>query len=301
MFSKFFTIISLFLISSSLAMAQEVNVRGRFLADSIKIGEQVPYSLTVRYPSSLNLVFPDSTFSFVPFEIQKKKFFPTQSKNNISFDSTVYFLTTFEIDSVQVLSLPIFSIQAKDCTAFYASPDTIFFKQLVKVVPDSVAAQELPLKTNTAYQNVKWLLNYWVFIIVIGVLLVFVVTVWIVFGKRIKKYFMLRRLQRKHDSFLQKFSKSTEQLRSGFTVKQAENVLVVWKDYMEDLLAQPFTTATSKEILQREKDETLGRALQSVDRMIYKGNDSYSEEAIASLNQYAQQRFMNKVEEINHG
>ena len=301
MFSKFFTIISLFLISSSLAMAQEVNVRGRFLADSIKIGEQVPYSLTVRYPSSLNLVFPDSTFSFVPFEIQKKKFFPTQSKNNISFDSTVYFLTTFEIDSVQVLSLPIFSIQAKDCTAFYSSPDTIFLKELIKTVPDSVAAQELPLKTNTAYQNVKWLLNYWVFIIVIGVLLVFVVTVWIVFGKRIKKYFMLRRLQRKHDSFLQKFSKSTEQLSSGFTVKQAENVLVVWKGYMEDLLAQPFTTATSKEILQREKDETLGRALQSVDRMIYKGNDSYSEEAIASLNQYAQQRFMNKVEEINHG
>ncbi len=301
MFSKFFTIISLFLISSSLALAQEMNVRGRFLADSIKIGEQVPYSLTVRYPSSLNLVFPDSTFSFAPFEIQKKNFFPTQSKNNISYDSAVYFLTTFEIDSVQVLSLPIFSIQAKDCTAFYASPDTIFFKQLVKVVPDSVAAQELPLKTNTAYQNVKWLLNYWVFIIVIGVLLVSVVSVWIVFGKRIKKYFMLRRLQRKHDSFLQKFSKSTEQLRSGFTVKQAENVLVVWKDYMEDLLAQPFTTATSKEILQREKDETLGGALQSVDRMIYKGNDSYSEEAIASLNQYAQQRFMNKVKEINHG
>lgn len=301
MFSRFFTIVSLLLISSSLAMAQEVKVRGRFLSDSIKIGEQVPYSLTVHYPSSLNLVFPDSTFSFAPFEIQKKKYFPTQSKNNINYDSTVYFLTTFEIDSIQTLSLPIFSIQAKDCTAFYASPDTIFLKQLIKAVPDSIAAQELPLKTNTTYQNVKWLMNYWVIIIVIGVLLISTVTVWIIFGKRIKRYFKLRRLQRKHNSFLQKFSKSTDQLRSGFTVKQAENVLVVWKGYMEELMAQPFTTATSKEILLREKDETLGKALQSVDRMIYKANDSYSEEAIASLNQYAQQRFINKVEEIKHG
>ena len=77
--------------------------------------------------------------------------------------------------------------------------------------------------------------------------------------------------------------------------------MVVWKGYMEELMAQPFTTATSKEILQREKDETLGKALQSVDRMIYKANDSYSEEAIASLNQYAQQRFVSKVEEIKHG
>lgn len=278
-----------------------MNVQGRFLADSIKIGEQIPYSLTVRYPSSLNLVFPDSTFSFAPFEIQKKKYFPTQSKNSISYDSAVYFLTTFEIDSVQTLSLPIFSIHAKDCTAFYASTDTIFLKQLIKVVPDSIAAQELPLKTNTTYQNVKWLLNYWLIIVGIGVLLISAIAIWVIFGKRIKKYFILRRLQRKHNSFLQRFSKSAEQLRSGFTIKHAENVLVVWKGYMEDLMAQPFTTATSKEILQREKDETLGRALQSVDRMIYKANDSYSEEAIASLNQYAQQRFMNKVDEIKHG
>jgi hypothetical protein len=300
-FRRFITSISLILISFSLAQAQEVNVQGRFLADSIKIGEQIPYSLTARYPSSLNLVFPDSTFSFTPFEIQKKKYFPTISKNNVSYDSTVYFLTTFEIDSIQTLRLPIFSIHPKDCTAFYAFPDTIFLKQLIKAVPDSIAAHELPLKTNTTYQNVKWLLNYWVFIIVIGVLLISAVSVWIIFGKRIKKYFMLRRLQRKHNSFLQKFSKSTEQLRSGFTVKHAENALVVWKGYMEDLMAQPFTTATSKEILQREKDEPLGKALQSVDRMIYKANDSYSEEAIASLHQYAQQRFMNKVDEIKHG
>ena len=179
-------------------------MQGRFLADSIKIGEQIPYSLTVRYPSSLNLVFPDSTFSFAPFEIQKKKYFPTLSKNNISYDSTVYFLTTFEIDSIQILRLPIFSIHAKDCTAFFASPDTIFLKQLIKVVPDSIAAQELPLKTNTAYQNVKWLLNYWVFIIIISALLISAVTVWLIFGKRIKRYFILRRLQRKHNSFLQK-------------------------------------------------------------------------------------------------
>lgn len=301
MFRKIFTAVSLILTSIFATQAQEVNVKGRFLVDSIKIGEQIPYTLTVRYPSSLNLVFPDSTFSFAPFEIQKKKYFPTKSKNDVSYDSAVYFLTTFEIDSVQTLSLPIFSIHAKDCTTYYASPDTLFLKQLIKAVPDSIAAQELPLKTNTTYQNVKWLLNYWVLIIVTGVLLISLIVGWIVFGKRIKKYFLLRRLHRRHNSFLQQFSKATELLRSGFTAKHAENILVVWKGYMEDLMAQPFTTATSREILLREKDEILGKALQNVDRMIYKSSDSYSEEAIASLSQYAQQRFVNKVEKIKHG
>lgn len=301
MFRKIFTAVSLILTSICATQAQEVNVKGRFLVDSIKIGEQIPYTLTVRYPSSLNLVFPDSTFSFAPFEIQKKKYFPTKSKNDVSYDSAVYFLTTFEIDSVQALSLPIFSIQARDCTTYYASPDTLFLKQLIKAVPDSIAAQELPLKTNTTYQNVKWLLNYWVLIIVTGVLLISLIVGWIVFGKRIKKYFLLRRLHRRHNSFLQQFSKATELLRSGFTSKHAENILVVWKGYMEDLMAQPFTTATSREILLREKDEILGKALQNVDRMIYKSSDSYSEEAIASLSQYAQQRFVNKVEKIKHG
>jgi len=300
-FRKIFTAVSLILTSIFATQAQEVNVKGRFLVDSIKIGEQIPYTLTVRYPSSLNLVFPDSTFSFAPFEIQKKKYFPTKSKNDVSYDSAVYFLTTFEIDSVQTLSLPIFSIQARDCTTYYASPDTLFLKQLIKAVPDSIAAQELPLKTNTTYQNVKWLLNYWVLIIVTGVLLISLIVGWIVFGKRIKKYFLLRRLHRRHNSFLQQFSKATELLRSGFTAKHAENILVVWKGYMEDLMAQPFTTATSREILLREKDEILGKALQNVDRMIYKSSDSYSEEAIASLSQYAQQRFVNKVEKIKHG
>jgi len=300
-FRRILTIISVILLSFSLTKAQKVEVNGHFFADSIKIGEQIPYSLTARYPSSLNLIFPDSTFSFAPFEIQKKKFFPTKSKGNISYDSTVYFLTTFEIDSIQTLSLPVFSIQAKDCTAFYTSFDTIYLKRMVKAVPDSIAAQELPLKTNTTYQKVKWLLNYWVLIIVISALLISAVITWIIFGQRIKRYFKLRRLQRKHNSFLQNFSRSTEQLRSGFTVKHAENVLVIWKGYMEELMAQPFTTATSKEILVREKDETLGRALQKVDRMIYKSSDSYSEDAIASLNQYAQKIFATKVEEIKHG
>lgn len=301
MCKRSFIVVFILLLLPLLSLAQEVKVRGRFLADSIKIGGQIPYALTATYPSSLNLVFPDSTFSFAPFEIQKKQYFPTRTTENISYDSAIYFLTTFEIDSLQALSLPTFTIHRNDCTAVYAISDTIFLKQLVRSVPDSISAQQLPLKINTSYQSVKWLLNYWVVIILLSVLLILILVGWIVFGKRMKKYFILRRLQRKHNAFLEEFSKRADQLRTNVSVNHAEDVLVVWKKYMEKLLTKPFTSFTSKEILAQEKDELLAIALQKVDRMIYQGTDSYSEEAITSLSQYAQQRFTIIVEGIKHG
>ena len=58
----------------SLTYAQEAKVRGSFLADSVKIGEEISYTLTASYSKNLTLIFPDSTFSFTPFEFQKKKF-----------------------------------------------------------------------------------------------------------------------------------------------------------------------------------------------------------------------------------
>ncbi len=283
------------------AIAQDaVHVKGEFHADSISIGESVPYSLAVHYPRSAQVVFPDSTFSFAPFEISKKKFFATKTVGQDSYDSVVYLLTTFEIDSIQRLQLPIFILQGKDCVAVYARPDSIFLQYRVATVPDSVSAEKLPLKTNTDYLKVNWIFNYPVFVFIGAGILVTGIVLWIVFGKRIRKYFALRRLHKDYQEFFAHFNEILERLGSEFTLRKAEEALVIWKRYMEDLEKSPYTKFTSKEIQQLSGDTLLDQALRAIDRGIYGGVASPLE-PFKFLQSFSQDRLKKKEEEVKNG
>lgn len=301
MFDRVIFVCALLLFSTLHCMAQEVRVQGRFLEDSIKIGIVFPYSLTASYPKNKTVVFPDSTFSFAPFEIDQKKYFPTKSTTSTSYDSVVYFLTSFEIDSIQTLQLPVFIVEGNDSTAIYAQKDSVFLKHLVAQVPDSVSIEKLPLKTNTAYQTVKWLLNYPFLLISGGVLLLISIIVWIVFGKRIKQYFVLRKLKKNHQKFLKEFQRAVEKLQSGYSTQQAEATLLLWKQYMERLLASPITKYTSKEIFNLVKDQSLADALRQIDKTIYRESKELKTEPLIELQRFTEQQFTNKVHEVRNG
>lgn len=295
-------IIFLFLLVAMIpVLGQDVTVTGSFGKDSVKIGEPIPYFLSARYPQKTNILFPDSTFAFVPFEFQRKVFFPTRTKNGTSVDSVVYYLSTFEVDSIQRLSLPVFVIQKQDCTAVSANHDSVFVLQMVKHVPDSVATEKLALKTNTAYQKVSWLFNYPVMMIILGALLVLALLTWIIFGKRIRKYYRLKKLNRSHKQFVEQYSQAVGQLKVNFSPSNAESAVVLWKNYMEGLLAKPYPKLTSREILQTEKDERLGQSLSNIDRSIYGGEQSFAEEPFTHLKDYTEQQFRVKIEEVQYG
>ena len=278
-----------------------MQVRGKFQTDSIKIGIVFNYSLTATYPREETILFPDSTFSFDPFEIHHKIYFPTRTTNSYSYDSVVYYLTSFEIDSVQKLSLPVFVVHPKDCTAIFASIDSVVLKQMVKHVPDSISAKELPLKTNTAYQAVSWLLNYPLLLIIGGILLIATIVVWIVFGKSIKRYLALRKLTKSHHKFIHEFSVAIDRLQSSYSISHAEAALLLWKKYMEKLLAAPYTKFTTKEIFQQVKDEQLAKALKKIDRNIYGDGIGLEKDPMLQLQQFSEQRFNEKVQEVKNG
>jgi hypothetical protein len=301
-FSKI-SISILFIGISFASIAQrekDIHVNGRFLVDSIKVGQQVPYSITVSYPENATILFPDSTYAFSPFEFVKKKYFQTKTTNSISYDSVVYYLTTFEIDSIQNLKLPVYEVHKQDCTAIYTENDALIFKNLVVQKLDSIEAPALPLKTNTTYQTVKWLLDYPLLLAVVGVLLVILLIVWIIFGKRIRTYFKIRKLSKNHEAFLTKFTTTVSQLNSDFSSKKTEAITLLWKNYMERLTNTPYTKFTSKEIILKEKDEQLATALQSVDRMIY-GGSAYDSSSFESLRAFANNQYTHKLKEINRG
>lgn len=296
-----FCIIICYFFNPVTVQAQEIQVSGGFLKDSVQIGEPVGYYLTAAYPQALTVLFPDSTYSFVPFEFERKKISPTYTSGGISRDSVVYLLSTFEIDKVQYLSLPVFVTTARDCTVYTPIVDSIYLVELVTTLPpDTVSAQHLPLKTNTLYEKVFSQFNFIILIISIGVLLVSAVIVWIVFGNRIQKYFKLRRLQKSHSKFIQVFTDQFQQLSTLFSSEKAEAAISLWKKYLEQLEQRPYTKLTTRETIEMEPNEKLGINLKMIDRAIY-GNQTSVNEPLEELKRFAEERFLKKLEEVKNG
>ena len=287
-------------VLASVQSSAQLRVRGYLLKDSAAIGEIVPYVLTASYPRDKQVVFPDSTFSVAPFELSGKRFFPTRSLDGASYDSAVYFVSTFEIDSIQVLRLPVFLVTATDSTAVYARPDSLRLRYRVTIPLDSVAVEKLPLKANTAYQRVKWLFNYPVLMMVAVVLAIVSIIAWLVFGKQIRRFFALRRLRKAYENFQQRYTQALEGLGSEASSRRAEEALVMWKKYMEELEKYPFTKSTSREILRRYSSDLLASALRNIDRAIYGGYDA-SHDPFVFLKTYSRQQFEKREAELKNG
>ena len=294
-----FFILFLFFFLTSPAQEIPVKVHGQFLTDSIKIGKPFPYTLSASYPSNQNILFPDSTYDFKPFEFSAKKYFPTNTVNGISHDSVIYYFNSFEIDSIQWLRLPVFLINDADSTAVWAKVDSVWLQQLVNIATDSIEAANLPLKINTFYEPVAWLFNYPVASIIGAIVLAVLIVLWIIFGKRIRLYFHIRSLRKTFHKYLESYSQSLDSLKENYTIAQAEKTLTIWKKYLEDLEGKPITKYTSKEILRISEHQKLNPVLNTVDRMIYGGIPPTSFDAYYELKSHAEDCFYKKIESLN--
>ncbi len=300
MFNRVF--ISILIVFSTLVLhAQDVRIVARFKTDSVKLGEPVEYLVTTKYPSQWQVLLPDSTFSFSPFDFQKKIYFPTHTINEVSTDSVLYVLSTFEIDSIQTLRIPAFVVLSGDCTAYESNVDTVIFKHLVSQLPDSLSAEQLPLKTNTEYNAVSWLFNYPVFSLVAGAIVLIFILVWLIFGKKIKRYFTIKQLTKNHQEFILNYDTALEKLKSSFTPESAEGSVTIWKKYMENLVTKPYTKSTTRELKEIENNESLVDALQVIDRSIYGRIPPETLESFMNLKEFSTIQFNKKVEELTNG
>ncbi len=301
MFNRVLTLALIFIGVSTTYAQEKIHVVGRFKTDSVKLGEPLEYFVTAKYPSQWQVLLPDSTYSFAPFEFQEKIYFPTRTVNNVSTDSILYVLSTFEIDSIQTLKIPAFVVLPNDCTSYESNIDTVFFKHLVSSIPDSLSTDKLPLKTNTAYNPVSWLFNYPVASIIAGVLITISILIWLIFGKKIKLHFTLKRLARNHQEFISSFDAVLEKLKNGFTPETAERSVLIWKNYMEGLVTRPYTKSTTRELKEIEKNETLANALVVIDRSIYGQLPPSTLDSFFDLKAFSQLQFNKKLEDLKHG
>ncbi|MGB3852651.1 MAG: hypothetical protein WA958_21985 [Tunicatimonas sp.] len=289
-----------FLFSS--AAAQSLQPRGYFSADTLKIGEPVDYTLTFRYPRDLEVVFPNESARYAPFEYLDRRFFPTRSDSLYSYDSVVYQLTTFELDSVQPLTLPVYVIDTDeggqlDSTAIYAAIDSIYLQQVISQLPDSVALRE-----NTEAVEVSRQFNYPYWLLGAAALLLLLAVLYALFGKQLRRRWQLRRLRRANRQFAERFAQAMVYLKTDPSAKHSEEALVVWKHYMERLDRAPYTKMTTREIAALPAGAPLRDDLRAIDRSIY-GKKRNGELAghFEQLRHHTERRFAQRIEEVKHG
>jgi len=278
---------------------QEITVRGQFLAHEVKLGEPIAFTLSVRHPESATVLFPDSTYAFTPFEFTRKYAAPTSTRQGISYDSATYVLTTFEIDSLQSLRLPVYVIHQGDSSAVYSSSDTVQFVRMVFDVPDSVSAAQLPLRTNTQWWKVEQAFNYPVALLVLGITVVVLVLVYVIFGKKIRLWLKRRKLMRQFEAYRNSFTSELNTLRDSFSPEKAEQLLVQWKKYMEALEGQPYTKYTSLEISRAAPDPSLAQALRNIDRAIYGRVTTEVYDSFHELRSQSEDRLHRQLTQLN--
>ncbi len=287
----------LFLISHAIVFGQEIRVNGKFLKDTVKVGEEIPYSMWAWYPYDQDIIFSDSTYDYSPFEYVSRTYFPTRTDSLVSFDSVVYKLTTFEIDSIQYLQVPVFAKQVEDSTSIYPALDSIILEHVIKELPDSIDFRE-----NTAFLYVPGEINYPVILFAAAVLIILIVLVVLIFGKKIARKYRVWLMTRRHRKFVDRFAGKLNILKKGKNGIKPEIILNDWKNYMESLEREPYTKLTTKELISLHADQRLKENLRSIDRYIYGSlTDRPLYENFEKLLDFSRERYELRKEEVSHG
>lgn len=288
---KIFIVIICFLFPA-FAWAQLVSPTGAFIEDSLKIGEETPYVLSIRYPADQNILFPDSTYDFSPFELSRKEYTNTVSKDGFSSDSVIYFLRTFDLAPSQSFRLPVYVLEGSDSVEVMAQSDTIYLND-VEVNPED------PLKETTDYREVELQFNSAYLVLGLVIFLVIVAAVLLMFGGQIKRQYKIYRLKKAHKKFLSTYEHLIEYQNGKDPKSTTEHSFNFWKVYMEKLDKIPFTRLTTKEVSQYLDNKEVLSTFKTMDRNIYgRHNQDEVRANLLLLKDIANQRYAEKIEEV---
>jgi ABC-type antimicrobial peptide transport system permease subunit len=274
--------------------AQKAVVKGEFLTDTLKIGYPVEYALSIYYPSEWQIFFPDSSSDYGMFEYYSKRPFYTVSDDSMSLDSVVYELMSFELDSVQKLSLPVYRFHLNDTLEYFANVDSIMLKEYIEVLP-----QELDLKENALLRFIPDIFNTKLLLILLGVIIAVLLLIGIFFGKKLMAKWKVWRMSKKHNKFLENFDAYIQSVKSELQKETLEDANSNWKDYLSILESKPYNTYSTKDFISHFEDEELAQSLKNIDAYVYGGLESEKlVDNLISLKHFAEERFELKSKEV---
>lgn len=291
---KLGAIIFLLLFSAQLA-AQQVRVSGYFMQDSAQLGERVGFVLKASYPQASQLIFPDSTHDFSPFVLLEKKTFISATTEGITQDSAVYYLSNFSLEPSSYLSLPVFELNRYDSISYFTPAAELALQLSLDSIPEELMFQE-----NNVYQPLEKPFNWFVFSTIIGGVLLGLGLIYFLFADRIKRLFRKNREKLRWIQFDRKWKKLADQLHKDPKQELADEVVGLWKGYLESLTSQPFQEWTSSEIAEALDDKEVFKALRSIDMIIYAGVEGETNVATAYLLEVAKSKYHTFLNQLNH-
>lgn len=269
--------------------------QGRFLTATTRVGDVIGYELTFDHDAKLEVVFPDSTAEFAPFEYVGKTFQPTRTRQGRSFDRTVYRLRTFSLDSVQRLRLPVAILRGHDTLTLNALPGAI---RLVRTAPvPAVIPPTTPvLKQNTTLLPVDKAFNYPYWLVGFGLAALLVAGLGFGFGNYWRRRYQRYKLRKNHAYFLAQYARHIERFELSRSLTNMERAITLWKNYLTTLENNTINSLTTREIVAHyQNDVAVSRALRVADRVIY-GNqfdeeDTETSVAFDLLRDFAERRY----------
>lgn len=242
-----------------IAYAQKPHLQ--FLQDSLGIGKTAEVSLSFAHPSNQDVFFAKSPELFSPFQLLSVNPTETRTNGDISVDSVLYTIKSFEINTFQTLRLPIWQIIDGDSIRVFSNFDTLFFDAQI---PDSLlSTAEFKIRTNFIPSSSK--INYPLILRWFLGIVLFVAFFVLFLRMPLERLFLKWKFRRRHYKFTQQFRKSMK------TAEELPSSMDLWKNHMEWLDDKPYTTLSTSEITKQSGDERLGEALKEIDGAIYGG------------------------------
>jgi hypothetical protein len=263
----FICIISCFLISTQ-GFAQDLEVEGYFMQDSAKLGERVAYVLKAKSKPGVNIVFPDSTHNFSPFVLLEKKSFISSTQEDVTVDSVVYYVSNFSLDPVANLSLPVYEVFRFDSLVHKPLEAGLALKLTIDQIPE-----ELAFKDNNVYQPIPTEFNMLVLLLILGIIAVLTIVVFVIFGKKIKRRWENWREKQKYKRFVKRWNAAEISFANHPDMAQADELLGLWKTYMEHLNNRPFREWTTTEISEFLDNKEIIKDFRAIEMVIYAGKE----------------------------
>ena len=246
--------------------SQEIDYNIFFKEESVKIGDTITLISTLRYPKNIEIIQPDSSYKFIPFEFLDKIIFESSTSNNFIYDSTIYLLQTFELDSIQSIYLKSYIINTSDSLEILSNNDDILTISLVN-------EKNSKIKANTLFERINSIFNLKKYSIITGVIFSILILIYLVFRKKINKYFKIKRIKSETDFFKNEFDTILSSYLNTNDIKFLENLLLKWKRFMEKLSKKPYSSSTSSEISLFNKNIKIIKTLKEIDKCIYSENE----------------------------
>ncbi|MBC7448013.1 MAG: hypothetical protein H7330_08125 [Hymenobacteraceae bacterium] len=268
---------------------------GRFRSPTARLGEAVVFELMWRHPADEPVILPDSASAdFRPFELVRRRVYPTRTTAGSSLDRVAYWIRTFAPDSIQTLVLGGRHLTPRGDTVLVPGTGAALRVRFVTPAPDPTRPPTLTpvLRAETVPPRVNW--PWWA--AGAGALMLAGLAAWLIWGRRARARYRAYRRRKNHQYFLAQYTRHIERFELSRSVSNLERAITLWKNYLTTLENQPINSLTTKELLTiYQHDEAVADALRLGDRAIY-GNqlsDDIAREtrALAALRTFANARY----------